>query len=91
MGTNRTPTNDDEDRESDNSDSVITPGPESSDSESDSGSEISTEKTANVKSKAIHARDHWKREQEKKSKKAAAKLKKQQAKEITSAEALLAA
>jgi hypothetical protein len=32
-------------------------------------------KTANVKSKAIHARDHWKREQEKKFKKAAAKLK----------------
>jgi hypothetical protein len=54
-------TNDDEDRESDNSDNAIPPGPESSDSESDSGSESSSEKTANVKSKAIHARDHWKR------------------------------
>jgi hypothetical protein len=33
------PTNDDEDRESDNSDNVIPPGPESSDIESESGSE----------------------------------------------------
>jgi histone H3/H4 len=85
------PMNDDEDRESDNSDNEIPPGPESSDSESDSGSESNSEKMANVKSKAIHARDHWKREQEKKFKKAAAKLKKQQAKAIASAEALLAA
>jgi hypothetical protein len=74
------PKNDDEDRESDNSDNAFSPGPESSDSESDSGSESSTKKMANVKSKAIHTRDHWKREQEKKAKKAAAKLKKQQAK-----------
>jgi histone H3/H4 len=58
---------------------------------SNSESESSTDKKANDKSKAIHARDHWKREQEKKAKKAAAKLKKQQAKEKASAEALLAA
>jgi hypothetical protein len=85
------PKNDDEDRESDDSENVIRPGPESSDSESESEIENSTDKMANVKSKAIHARDHWKREQEKIAKKAAAKLKKQQAKEKASAEALLAA
>jgi hypothetical protein len=85
------PKNDDEDRESDNSENAILPGPESSDSESDIGSESSTKKTANVKSKAIHARDHWKREQEKIAKKAAAKLKKQQLKEKSYAEALLSA
>jgi hypothetical protein len=38
------PTNDDEDRESDNSDNAIPPGPESSDSESDSGSETTIKK-----------------------------------------------
>jgi histone H3 len=56
-----------------------------------SESESSTDEKANAKSKAIHARDHWKREQEKKAKKAAAKLKKRQAKEKASAQALLAA
>jgi hypothetical protein len=70
--------NDDEDRASDDSENAIRPGPMSSDSESESESESSTDKKANAKSKAIHARDHWKREQEKKAKKAAAKLKKQQ-------------
>jgi hypothetical protein len=60
------PTNDDEVRESDND---IAPGPESSDSDSDSGSESDSEKTANVKSKAMHARDHRKKEEEKKRKK----------------------
>jgi hypothetical protein len=39
-----------------------------SDSESESESESSTDEEANAKSKAIHARDHWKREQEKKAK-----------------------
>jgi hypothetical protein len=60
-------------------------------SDSESESEISTDKEANAKSKAIHARYHSKREQEKKAKKAAAKLKKRQAKEKDSALALLAA
>jgi histone H3 len=85
------PINDDEDRASDESENAIRPGPKSSYSEIESESEIRTYKMANVKSKAIHARDHWKREQEKIAKKAAAKLKKQQAKEKASAEALLAA
>jgi hypothetical protein len=62
------PKNDDEDRESDNSDNAVSPGPELRDIEKESGSESSTEKTANFKSKAIHARDHWKKEQEKKPK-----------------------
>jgi hypothetical protein len=87
MGSNRTSKNDDEDRASDDSENAICPGPRLRDSESES----STDKKANAKSKAIHVRDHWKREQEKKAKKAAAKLKKQQAKEKSSAEALLAA
>jgi hypothetical protein len=60
-------------------------------SDSISESESSTYEKANAKSKAIHAKDHWKREQEKKAKKAAAKLKKRQAKEKASAQALLAA
>jgi hypothetical protein len=62
------PTNDDEVRESDNSDNDIPPGPESSDSENDSGSESDSEKTANVKSKVMHARDHQKREEEERKK-----------------------
>jgi hypothetical protein len=66
--------NDDEDRESDYSENAIRAGPMSRDSGSES--ESSTNKKANAKSKAIHARDHWKREQEKRAKKAAAKLKK---------------
>jgi hypothetical protein len=52
---------DDEDEVSD-CDNSISPGPKSSDSESDS----STDEEATDKSKAIHARDHKKREQEKK-------------------------
>jgi histone H3/H4 len=60
-------------------------------SDSESESEISTDEEATVKSKAIHARDFLRREQEKKAKKAAAKLKKRQAKEKASALNLLAA
>jgi hypothetical protein len=44
-------------------------------------------KTANVKSKAMHARDHRKKEEEKQKKKHAAKLKIQQARAIGSEEA----
>jgi hypothetical protein len=62
------PKNDDEDRASDDSENAIRPGPMLSDSESESESESSTDKMANAKSKAIHARDHWKREQEKRQK-----------------------
>jgi hypothetical protein len=54
------PTNEDEVRESD---IEIAPGPEASDSDSDSGSESDSEKTAKVKSKAMHARDHRKKEE----------------------------
>jgi histone H3/H4 len=60
-------------------------------SDSESESESITDEEANFKSKAIHERDHWKREQEKKAKKAAAKLKKRQAKEKASAQPFLAA
>jgi hypothetical protein len=58
---------------------------------SDSESERSTDDEATAKSKAIHARDHLKKEQEKKAKKAAAQMKKQQAKEKAAALVLLAA
>jgi hypothetical protein len=50
---------------------LISAGPKSSESESES----STEKEATAKSKAIHARYHVKREQEKKGKHEAAKRK----------------
>jgi uncharacterized membrane-anchored protein len=65
--------NGDEDKTNDDSEKYIGPGPMLSDSESEI--ESSTDDEANAKSKAIHARDHSKREQEKKAKKAAAKLK----------------
>jgi hypothetical protein len=69
--------NDDEDEKSDDSDdseNFLSPGPKSSDSEGES----STDEEATAKSTAIHARDHLKKEQEKK---AAAQMKKRQAKE----------
>jgi hypothetical protein len=81
--------NGDEDETSDDSEKSLRPGPMSSDSESES--ESSTDEEASAKSKAIHARDHLKKEQEKKAKKAAAQIKKRQAKEKAAALALLAA
>jgi hypothetical protein len=64
--------NEDEGKESDDIEQLLSPGPKSSDSDSDR----STEKEATNKSKEIHTRDHKKREQEKKKQKEAAKKKK---------------
>jgi hypothetical protein len=54
--------NEDEEEEIDDIEKLVSPGPQSSDSESDS----STNKEATAKSKAIHAKDHKKREKKKK-------------------------
>jgi hypothetical protein len=43
---------------------------------SDSESESITDEEANAKSKESHARDHWKREQEKKAKKGSSQIEK---------------
>jgi hypothetical protein len=52
--------NEDEEEEIDDSEKLVSPGPQSSDSESDN----STDNEATDKSKAIHDKDHNKREQE---------------------------
>jgi hypothetical protein len=60
--------NGEEDETSDDIEKSLIPGPMSSDSESESEIESSTDEEANAKSKAIQARDHVKKEQEKRQK-----------------------
>jgi hypothetical protein len=75
LAASKTKDNEDEEEESDDSEKSVSPGPKKG--YSDSG--ISTDKEATAKSKAIHAKDHTKREQEKK--KEVVKRKNRQAKE----------